>query len=65
MTDDETGNGSKRARVTDPRGSDVGDEDFDQVIAKIVAVIEDETKMLGELFITKTKSGSGLMYRCG
>jgi histone acetyltransferase len=45
MTDDESGNGSKRQRLVG-----VDEEDFDQAIAEIVAVIDDESKMLGMIY---------------
>ncbi len=44
MTDDESGlNSAKRQRLS------VDDEDFDQTIAEIVAVIEKENQMLGKI----------------
>jgi hypothetical protein len=46
MTDDESGlNSAKRQRLS--IGPD--DEEFDQTIAEIVAVIENENQMLGEI----------------
>jgi hypothetical protein len=42
-TDDDSGNGSKRQRL-----AGIEEEDFDEVIADIVKVIDDESKMLGK-----------------
>ena len=58
MTDDESGlNSAKRQRLS--IGAD--DEDFDQAIAEIVAVIENENQMLGEIddYLTRITTHSG------
>jgi hypothetical protein len=54
-TDDDSGNGSKRQRL-----AGIEEEDFDEVIADIVKVIDDESKMLGKLNLIKSQN---LLYK--